>query len=370
MKSSIRLLALIVMVIAAVAVADVPVDASGAGAVFVQTNDPGGNAIAVFHRNADGTLTYVASHATGGSGGRETGSMSDPLASQGSLVQIPNAGLLVNVNAGSDTISVFAIDGDHLSLKQQLPSNGPFPTSLAVHANLVYVLDAGGAGSVSGYRITGGALEPIPGSTRSLGLANAPVPFFLSSPAEVGFTPDGAHLIVTTKTNGTVDVFSVGAGGQLSASPVKNPAGPVPFAFVFDGNSRMVLSFAGNSSLQVFTVDADGTITAAGAPTTDGQGALCWITGVRGYQYTSNTASNDVSQFRVVGSDVALTNATAATNIPGAIDSDEPGGSTLYVQGGLDGSIHVFSFGTGGSLSSKQVVTVPDGVNQEGISAD
>ena len=369
MAIPIRLFALIVTVIAAVILAYLPVEASGGGAVFVQTNDPAGNAIAAFQRNADGTLSYVASHPTGGRGGRETGSMSDPLASQGSLVQIPNAGLLLAVNAGSDTISVFAADGARLSLKQQLPSDGPFPTSLAVHGNLVYVLDAGGAGFVSGYRVTGGSLEPISGSTRTLGLANAPVPFFLTSPAQVGFTPDGAHLVVTTKTNGTVDVFSVGNSGQLSAAPVKNLEAPVPFAFVFDGNSRMVLSFAGNSSLQIFTVNADGTITAASTPASDGQAALCWITGARGFDYTSNTGSNDVSQFRVAGHTVEVVDAAAASSIPGAIDSDELGGASLYVQGGLDGSIHVFTIGPSGSLTPTQTVIVPDGANQEGISA-
>lgn len=369
MTTSIRLFGLIVAAIAAVVVGYAPAEASGGGVVFVQTNDPAGNAIAVFHRNPDGTLSYVASHSTGGRGGRETGSMSDPLASQGSLLQVPNAGLLLNVNAGSDTISVFGAHGDDLSLKQQLPSNGPFPTSLAVHGNLVYVLDAGGAGFVTGYRITGGVLEPIPDSTRTLGLSNAPVPFFLSSPAEVGFTPDGSHLIVTTKTNGTVDVFSVVDGGQLSAVPVKNAAAPVPFAFVFDGNSRMVLSFAGSSSLEIFTVNPNGTITPAGTPTSDGQAALCWITSARGYAYASNTASDDVSEFRVADRMVKLENATAGADIPGAIDSDEQGGTALYVQGGLDGSIHVFAIGAGGSLTPTQTVMVPGGADQEGITA-
>jgi hypothetical protein len=55
-------------------------------AVFVQTNDPSGNSIVAFRRNSDGTLTLATSYRTGGNGGRTSGSASDPLSSQGSLV--------------------------------------------------------------------------------------------------------------------------------------------------------------------------------------------------------------------------------------------------------------------------------------------
>jgi hypothetical protein len=75
-----------------------------AHAVFVQANDPSGNSIAAFRRNADGTLTFAASYRTGGNGGRTSGSASDPLSSQGSLVLDPAAGLLLAVNAGSDSV--------------------------------------------------------------------------------------------------------------------------------------------------------------------------------------------------------------------------------------------------------------------------
>lgn len=370
MKRSIRLLGLVAAVAGAAVAAAAPAQASTSDegqSVFVQTNDPEGNAIAAFHRNGDGTLTYVASYATGGQGGRETGSMSDPLASQGSLVRVPEADLLLAVNAGSNTISVFRVGGGTLDREQVLPSGGQFPTSFAVHGNLVYVLDAGGDGFVSGYRIQDGGLSPIPGSTRALGLANANAPFFLTSPAEVGFTPDGQHLIVTTKTNSTVDVFSVLAGGQLSAVPVKNAAPGVPFAFVFEGE-RMLLNFAGTSSLQTFTVNADDTITPVSAPVSDGQAALCWVTGARGFEYASNTGSSDLSQFRVGGDGtVTLVNPVAASNVHGAIDSAAAGGRYLYVQGGLDSSVHVFAIGAGGALTQIQVAPVPDGDDQEGI---
>jgi 6-phosphogluconolactonase (cycloisomerase 2 family) len=375
MKRNVRLVGLLFAVVAAAVVVAIPAQASGGSdessghAVFVQTNDPSANSIAAYHRNEDGSLTFAASYATGGKGGREVGAGSDPLASQGSLKLVPEAGLLLAVNAGSSSISVFRVDGDRLRLTQVLPSGGPFPTAFAVRDDLVYVLDAGGQGFVSGYRIAGDRLHPIEGSTRALLLGNADIPFFLSSPAEVGFTPDGEHLIVTTKTHNTVDVFSAGRSGRLSSEPVKNAEAPVPFAFVFDHSGRLVLNFAGTSSLETFTVNSDNTITPVSAPVSDTQAALCWITSARGYAYTSNTGSGSVSQFRVnAGGTVVLVNPVAASGIPGATDSTASA-QFLYVQSGLSSAVHVFSIGAGGSLTPLQVAAVPGGGSQEGIAA-
>ena len=367
----VRSLGVVVLAAAAAVAAVVPAQAAGradggGGAVFVQDNSPSGNGIAAFDRNGDGSLTYLTTYPTGGNGGREVGAGSDPLASQGSLVR--EGGLLLAVNAGSDTITVFHIVGDRLERTQVLSSGGPFPTGFAVHGDLVYVLDAGGQGFVSGYRVAGGQLEPIAGSTRTLLLGNTNPPFFLSSPAEVGFTPDGAHLIVTTKTHSTVDVFSIGEDGTPSAAPVKNPEAPVPFAFIFNSAGQMVLNFAGTSSLETFTVNGDNTITPAGAPVSDGQAAACWITRAREFAYVSNTGSGDVSQFRVTGNGaVTLVNPVAASNIPGAIDSDNAGGAFLYVQSGSSGTVHAFAIQADGSLSLIQVIAVPNGGSQEGI---
>ncbi|HEV2477445.1 MAG TPA: beta-propeller fold lactonase family protein [Candidatus Dormibacteraeota bacterium] len=367
MKSPFRLLVVLAAMAATAVAAAAPVQASdsGGGAVFVQTNDPTGNSIDAFHRNGDGTLTFAASYPTGGLGGRELGAGSDPIATQGSLRL--DEGQLLAVNAGSNTVSAFAVNGDQLALTQVVGSGGPFPASIATHGDLVYVVDAGGAGFVSGFRLAGGKLHPIEGSTRSLGLANGNPPFFLASPAQVGFTPDGEHLVVTTKTNNTVEVFSVNPDGRLSAAPFENAAAPVPFAWVFDPAGRIVLNFAGTSSLQTFTVNEDNTITPVSAPVSDTRAALCWITPAGGYLYTSNTGSGDVSQFRVLADGtVVLVNPVAAPGIPGATDS-AAGGQTLYVQSGSTSTVHVFTIGAGGALTPIQVAAVPDGGSQEGI---
>src|SRR5215510_10008990 len=141
------------------------------GAVFVQTNELGGNRIVVFERNGDGSLERDGSYATGGNGGAASpGTESDRLASQGSLVFDEGHRLLFAVNAGSDSVSVFKVHGTRLQLADVVPSGGDFPASVAVHDDLVYVLNAGGIGIVQGFEIRGHHLRPLEGSARSLDL--------------------------------------------------------------------------------------------------------------------------------------------------------------------------------------------------------
>jgi len=347
-------------------------EAAARHAVFVQTNGPAGNGIVVYDRNPDGTLAFADSHPTGGNGGRAVGAPSDPLASQHSLVYDQSHRLLFAMNAGSDTVSVFSVDGDELDLTQVAPSGGPFPVSIAVRDDLAYVLDAGLAGFVSGFRIEGDHLEAIEGSTRTLGLANPNPPFFLSSPAQVGFSPDGKHLLVTTKGFNMVDVFAVDHDGELSAQPVRNLEAPVPFAFVFGPADLLVLVNAGNSSLATFRIDQGGALVPAGAPVSDGQVAACWIVSAHEFEYVANTGSNDISQYRVRGDGtVTLVNATAASGIPGATDmTTANGGKFLYVLSGTSSTVYAYRVEGDGSLTFIQTVPVPGGANMEGIAAN
>src|ERR1700722_10683494 len=60
--------------------------------VFVQTDNPAGNAIISYHRRRDGTLRLAGRYPTGGLGGQLAGSVVDHLASQGSLSYDPGHG--------------------------------------------------------------------------------------------------------------------------------------------------------------------------------------------------------------------------------------------------------------------------------------
>ncbi|ETK32757.1 hypothetical protein [Microbispora sp. ATCC PTA-5024] len=110
--------------------------------MFVQTDNPGDNTVVAHDHGPGGALTQAGTYPTGGRGGVLGGSAVDHLASQGSLTYDQRHGLLYAVNAGSDTMSVFAVQGDRLSRKQVITSGGKFPVSVAVHGDLVYVLNA------------------------------------------------------------------------------------------------------------------------------------------------------------------------------------------------------------------------------------
>ena len=205
--------------------------------MFVNTNDPADNAVAVFAAQGNGSLNYLASYPTGGQGGAEQGAAVDKLASEGSVVFDPAGNLVLAVNAGSDSLSVFSLFGDTLSLRQVLPTGGDFPSSVAASGGLVYVLNAGGTGSLSGFDVWGGELHPVAGSTLSLGLSNTNPPDFLMAPGEVMFSPDGSELFVTLKHSGNdILAYHIDADGRLWAAPVVDPtATPAPFSMVFAG---------------------------------------------------------------------------------------------------------------------------------------
>ena len=346
-----------------------PGDGSGR-LVFVQSNQPGGNQILVFHRAGDGQLAPAGTYATGGLGGAALpGTQSDHLASQGSLVFSRRHRLLIAVNAGSDTVSTFRVQGDRLELESVVSSGGQFPASVGVHGDIAYVLNSGGTGIVQGFRVGPDGLTPIAGSARSLGLANTVPPNFLMSPGQVGFTPDGRQLLVTTKAStSSIDVFQVGNDGRLSATPVVNPsATPVPFAFTFGPGGRLVSGEAATSSVTTYRIDPGGTL-ADPKSATDGQAALCWIQRVHGFYFVSNTASNDLSSFTVNPSgQPSLLNAVAATTNAGPIDLAASGGF-LYAETWLAGTVDEFSVAGNGSLIPLGSVTgLPSGI--EGIAA-
>ena len=179
-------------------------------AVFAQTDNLAGNSVVVYDRAGDGTLTEAHSYPTGGLGGQLSGSVADHLGSQESLVYDRSAHTLLAVNAGSNTVAVFAVFGDRLALRQDISSGGSFPASIAVHGDLVYVLNAEAGGSLQAFRLHDGRLAPL-GEATALNLPEA-APQFVNTPGEVVFSPSGRQLFVTGKaTTNTVLAFRVGA---------------------------------------------------------------------------------------------------------------------------------------------------------------
>ena len=338
--------------------------------VFVETDNPAGNQVVAYDRGADGRLTQAGVYDTGGLGGVLSGSQVDHTASQGALAYDAANQLLLAVNAGSNTVSVFRVNGDRLTAVQVVPSGGSFPVSIAVSHNLVYVLNARHGGSIQGFVVLGAHLFPLPGSTRQLGLDPNLQPEFTSTPGQVTFTPDGRNLVVTTKGNGSaIDVFGVGPFGYPTAAPVSTPVpGAVPFALVYDSEGNLVVSEAGPNSLATFRLNGDGTVTALQTVPT-GQTATCWVVGSGHFFFVSNAGSGTVSRY-VSGSGGALGLLGTTPTDPGTIDAAaSPDGAYLYVQTGAAGDVDEFAIGVDGSLTPIGSVSVPGAAGGEGIVA-
>jgi 6-phosphogluconolactonase (cycloisomerase 2 family) len=338
--------------------------------VFVQTDNPGGNTVVAYDRGPGGALTQAGSYSTGGRGGVLDGSVVDHLASEGSLTYDQRHGLLYAVNAGSDTVTVFDVRGDRLSRKQVITSGGKFPVSVAVHGDLVYVLNALDGGSIQGYRRVGDRILRVPAWNRKLGLDPAATPQFTAAPGQVGFTPDGDHLVVTTKANGHgIQVFQIGLPGALSAKPVVTTQdGTVPFGFTFDSAGRLVVTQAGPNVVATFTVARTGKLTPVQQITT-GQAATCWVVATGPWLYASNAGSGTLSGYRDSGRGSVKTLGTTATDagtVDAAASSD---GRYLYAQTGKDGNVNAFRVNSDGSLTRVGSVTVPGAAGGEGIVA-
>jgi hypothetical protein len=346
--------------------------AGGAGqVVFVQTDNPGHNQVVAYDRTSTGTLSLSRTYDTDGQGGLLNGSAVDHLASQGSLAYDPRHSLLYAVNAGSDSVSVFTVNGDRLRLRQVVDSGGTFPVSIAVNGDLVYVLNALDGASVTGYRVDGRALHPIGRSTRSLGLD---IPSdrtqFTHTPGQVAFSPDGSHLIVTTKMSGNdIDVFSVRNDGRLSGAPVVTAQpGTVPFAVAFDARGRLLVTQAGPNALARYRLNPDGSVSLIESVAT-GQAATCWVAEARGFFFASNAGGASVSAYqdRAHGP-LTLLGATATDT--GTVDASAPAGAPfLYVQTGANGIVDEFHVSSAGTLTPIGSVTVPGAVGGEGIVA-
>jgi 6-phosphogluconolactonase (cycloisomerase 2 family) len=331
------------------ALAAVPAAAStqAHGAVFVQTNDLDHNSVVAYSRDRDGHLSRVGEFATGGQGGVERDVPLDSLASQDSLTYDTAHHLLFAVNAGSNTVTSFDVDGAQLTRLQTVPSGGIFPVSVTAAHDRLFILNAGGAGNVTGYKITpSGRLAALPGASRDLGLANDPRPEFITAPADIAQTPDGAHVVVTTKANSTVDVFNVNAG-RLSAPVLNQAASGVPFAIAFDSQHRLAVANAGNSSVSTYTVNTNGTLDTITAGIEDGQAALCWLVGTGDTLFGGNAGSSTISAFAVDADGnatltgtpdgvVAHTGGGSGGTIDLAITTD---GQFLYAENSFAGSV-------------------------------
>jgi 6-phosphogluconolactonase (cycloisomerase 2 family) len=319
------------------------------GAVYVLTNQAV-NSVLVFSRAADGTLSFSGNFATGGSGG---GTGVDPLGSQGSLVLGLWHRRLFAVNAGSSDVSVFAVDGLNLRLLDRVGSGGVMPVSVAVHENLLYVVNAGGTPNIQGFFVepSSGHLTPIPGSSRALpGGATA-------SPGQIGISPDRDVLLVTEKGTNQIDTWTLTDEGLAVNGKVTTSNGAVPFGFTFLRRDVALVTEAGPSALSSYEASDDGTLQLITGTVPDTQKANCWVVATKNnrYAYVTNTGSGTISSYLISpDGSLRLLNATAAVTGPGTAPIDfalSNDSHFLFVRLGTKGTVAGFRAESDGSLT-------------------
>jgi len=343
------------------------------GAVYLLSNELSGNAILVYARATDGSLTYSASYPTGGTGAIIAGNPPpDPLASQGSLTL--GSGMLFAVNAGSNEISMFRAHGTTLALLDRQPSGGVHPVSIAVHGSYAYVLNAGATPNISGFFIdaAAGRLKPLPGSQRSLAGGTA------SAAAQVSFNGDGNILLVSEKGTNLIDLYRVDHRGYASDSKPFKSNGAVPFGFDITNRGYAIFSEAGPNAASSYEIDDDGSLSLiSGSVPLTGQVATCWLITTHDgrYAFTANAGTGTISSLKVApDGKLTLVNATASANLLAkpVLDMAITGNSKfLYIRDDGNNTVTGFRIGPDGSLTTVGSATFPASVlaTVQGIAA-
>jgi len=291
---------------------------AAAGAVYALTNAAAGNSVVALDRASDGTLTAAGTYSTGGLGSGAG------LGSQGALVLSRNNQWLFAVNAGSNDVSVFSVDPHGLRLADRVSSGGTMPISLTEDNNVLYVLNAGGSGNITGFSVGhNGHLSAISGSTQ-------PLSGGATGPAQVQFSADGRLLAVTEKNTNMIDIYNVSKQGVAGGPGTHPSAGTTPFGFAFGKDGKLLVSeafggAANASAASSYSVGTDGSFNVVSASSPTHQTAACWLalTGNERYAYTANAGSASISGYSV-GKDGSLNllDADGRTGLTGAHPAD------------------------------------------------
>jgi 6-phosphogluconolactonase len=256
------------------------------GAVYTQTNDPSGNHVQAFDRDARGELTPAGTFATGGAGLAALGGR------QGAVELSGDESTVYAVNAGSNSVSAFRITHDGLALSGAEGSGGIAPASVDEHHGRVYVLNSGGTPNVTAFRAAGdGSLEAIPGGTREL-------PGALGA-AQVSVAPGGKALVVSERLSNRLETLPLDAAGRPGAPVITTSSGAVPFGFGFGHRGDVVVSEAGASTVSSYRLGAGGLdLVSASLPV--GFGAACWVAvSPNGKLAYTGNASGSISGFAI-----------------------------------------------------------------------
>jgi 6-phosphogluconolactonase (cycloisomerase 2 family) len=368
--------------------------------VYVESNNPAGNAIFGFARNHDGSLTPLpgSPYPAGGAGISFTTALG-PFDSDQNVIVNPDHSLLFAVNGGSDTIAVFRIHENGALAPVEgspFPSGGSNPVSVGLAGETLCVVnkdeDPGHPGQslpnyTSFHVSSGGRLTPIGNSTFVDDLG--------SDPSQALISPNGRLLFGADFLGGVLRSFHIGGNGRLAprdAQPLPaaefadTGAPPLPLGLaVHPEEPILYVDFVTISRIGIYHYNNDGRLTFLRTVPDSGK-APCWALvnkdGTR--LYASNTGDSSISVFDISvdpTEPVEIQHVklrTTGSCFQFALDST---GKFLHVvtQGGSlsappsANGLNVLSVAGDGSLtevpSSPTVLPVPNMVRPQGVAA-
>src|SRR5215813_13995049 len=330
-------------------------------AVYVQTNDATDNEVIAFTRADDGTLAPLGRYSTGG-----RGSGKPHLASAGSVVLSDDGRWLLVVNAGSDELSLFAVQPDGLRLADRAGSDGSKPTSVAISGALVYVLN-NGTPNISGFHLAEGKLTALAGSARPLSGADA-------DPAQISFTPGGGALIATERGTNSISSYVIDERGYAQGPATIKSSGQTPYGFGLTKDGSLIVSeaFGGaiGAAASSYAVAGAGELTMVSGSVGNTRSEVCWVALTKDgrFAYVTNFGDGTVSCYQITaGGSLTLHDPVAGSTGPGrkglrdeAISSD---GRYLYAIDADAQKLFGWAVGQGGRLTATgEFDGVPDTV--------
>ena len=192
-----------------------------------------------------------------------------------------------------------------------------------VHHGVVYVLNAGGTGNISGFLLRRHGLVPLNGSTQPL---SAPA----AGAVQVSFTPRGDQLVVSEKGVNAIVTYPVDRWGRAGAGTVHASAGAAPFGFSFGKHDSLNVTEAAASALTSYQLDPFAPITAS---LVNGGAAACWAASTSNgrFTFTANAATDSISAYsQDVGRPLSLVRRRrhGAARAPARIRSTRPSRAT------------------------------------------
>jgi 6-phosphogluconolactonase (cycloisomerase 2 family) len=263
------------------------------GTVYVQSNDATKNEVLAFERGEDGRLAPRGRFATGGRG---TGKPHLP--SQSSIVLSGDGDHLLVVNAGSDELTLFAVEDGSLTLADRRASGGSTPTSVAVSRDLVYVLN-NGSSSIAGFRIDDGRLVEMEESSRPLSDAQA-------DPAQIAFSVDGSTLVVTERGTDSISTYAVDERGYAAGPTTIKSSGTTPYGFDFTPDGALIVSEAfggavGAAAASSYELTDPGTLAPVSRSVADTRSEVCWVAVTKDgrFAYVTNFGDGTISSYDI-----------------------------------------------------------------------